>query len=76
MSGDPVDSGGESPRPTALRLVWSNPCPPPPPRPVDLATAIEGHLAGRDGLTDEQFVKVYARGGAPRRGGPMPRPLW
>src|SRR5438067_6466823 len=49
MSGDPVDSGGETRRPSLLRLVWSNPCPPPPPRPIDLASAIEGHLSGLDG---------------------------
>jgi hypothetical protein len=40
---------------------------------MDLAAAIEGHLSGRDGLTDEQFVKVYARGGRAASGGPGPR---
>jgi hypothetical protein len=50
-----------SERPT-LRLVWSNPDPParPAPRRVDLALAIERHLAGRDGLSKEQFLLVYS----------------
>ena len=74
MSGDFVDSGGETGRPSGLRLVWSNPCPPPPRRPMDLAAAIEGHLSGGDGLTDEQFVKVYARGSRGPGGGAGPRP--
>lgn len=44
------------PRP---RLVWSNPCPPPP-RPMGLDQAIERHLLGRDGLSDEAFIRLYA----------------
>jgi hypothetical protein len=44
-----------------LRLVWSNPAPPTPRVPVDLAQAIERHLSGRDGLTDEEFLATYAR---------------
>ena len=42
-----------------LRLVWSNPAPAPPRRSC-LATAIERHLAGRDGLTDEAFLRIYS----------------
>jgi hypothetical protein len=42
-----------------LRLVWSNPNPAPPRRSC-LATAIERHLAGRDGLTDEAFLRIYS----------------
>ena len=45
--------------PPLLRLVWSNPCPPPP-RPLGLDQAIERHLLGRDGLTDEAFIRLYA----------------
>ena len=61
MSGETVDTGGDGGRPAALRLVWSNPCPPAPRRPIDLAAAIERHLSGSDGLTDEQFLRVYSR---------------
>lgn len=47
-----------------LRLVWSRP---PevrrmPPRRINLAHAIERHLSGGDGLTDEQFAVLYATG--------------
>jgi hypothetical protein len=42
-----------------LRLVWSNPCPLPPRR-MGLDQAIERHLLGRDGLTDEAFIRLYA----------------
>lgn len=55
--------GGDLPR---LRLVWSRPEAPRPPR-VNLAQAIERHLAGTDGLTDEQFLVLYATGLAHRR---------
>lgn len=48
--------------PPYLRLVWSNPTPPKPRRPMNLATAIEQHMAGRFGLTDEQFVALFAKG--------------
>ena len=48
-----------------LRLVWSAPERPTPPR-IDLARAIEQHLSGEDGLTDEQFLCLYATG-LPRR---------
>ena len=47
-----------------LRLVWSRPAnlpPLPPRRPLNLAIAIERHLQGADGFTDEQFVVLYAR---------------
>ena len=46
-----------------LRLVWSRPAhlpPLPPRRPVNLAIAIERHLQGSDGFTDEQFVYLFA----------------
>ncbi len=56
MEADP-----ETPVRPPLRLVWSNPSPPPPRRRVDLAQAIERHLAGRDGLSDEEFARVFAR---------------
>jgi hypothetical protein len=42
-----------------LRLVWSNPNPAPARRSC-LATAIERHLTGRDGLTDEAFLRIYS----------------
>lgn len=47
--------------PPFLRLVWSNPRPPLGKRArVDLALAIERHLAGTDGLSREQFLDLYA----------------
>ena len=55
--------GGDLPR---LRLVWSRPEALRPPR-VNLAQAIERHLAGLDGLSDEQFLLLYATGLAHRR---------
>jgi hypothetical protein len=56
---------GERRYPPFLRLVWSNPHPPLGRRPrVDLAVAIERHLAGADGLSREQFLSLYARGRA------------
>ncbi len=70
MSGDPVDSADAPGRPTALRLVWRNPAPPTQRRPINLAAAIERHLSGGDGLTDEQFLRVYARRGL------AARPAW
>lgn len=44
--------------------------PPPHPagsgaRPLNLAWAIERHLAGEDGLTEEEFLALYARGCRP-----------
>lgn len=47
-----------------IRLVYSRPAglpPLPPRRPVNLAHAIERHLQGWDGFTDEQFAVVFAR---------------
>jgi hypothetical protein len=55
-------AGGVSRFPSYIRLVWSNPTPPPPRRPMNLAVAIERHLAGQDGLTDDQFVRLFAKG--------------
>jgi hypothetical protein len=46
-----------------IRLVYSRPAhlpPLPPCRPVNLAIAIERHLQGADGYTDEQFAVVFA----------------
>lgn len=64
-SDDPPDSAQPPTRfPPHLRLVWSRPShlPPLAPRkPVDLAAAIERHLSGRDGYTDEQFVVMFSR---------------
>jgi hypothetical protein len=48
--------------PPYLRLVWSNPTPPPPRRPMNLATAIERQMAGHFGLTNEQFATLFAKG--------------
>ena len=53
---------GGSRFPTYLRLVWSNPHPPAPRRPINLATAIERQMAGHFGLTDEQFATLFAKG--------------
>jgi hypothetical protein len=61
MSGGSFDGDGEQAPPSHLRLAWSNPAPPPPRRPIDLAAAIEGHLAGRFGLDDDQFLRLFAR---------------
>jgi hypothetical protein len=47
--------------PPYLRLVWSNPQPPAPRRPMNLATAIERQMAGHFGLTDEQFASLFAK---------------
>ena len=61
MSGEPRELETNSPRPSHLRLVWKNPSPPTPRVPINLAAAIERHLSGSDGLSDEQFVKTFAR---------------
>jgi hypothetical protein len=42
-----------------LRLAWSNPNPAPARR-TCLAAAIERHLSGRDGLTEEAFLRIYS----------------
>jgi hypothetical protein len=65
MSGEGEVS--DVPRATTLRLVWKNPCPPPPRKPLDLASAIERHLSGADGLTDEEFLRLFARRAVPVR---------
>jgi hypothetical protein len=60
-----VDDGqaeGGSRFPSHLRLVWSNPHPPAPRRPLNLATALERQMAGHFGLTDEQFATLFAKG--------------
>jgi hypothetical protein len=54
-------------RPPLLRLVWKNPAPPAPRKPLDLASAIERHLSGADGLTDEEFLRLFARRAVPVR---------
>lgn len=60
MEGEVPDDG---PRfPPYLRLVWSNPEPPVPRTPLNLATAIERQMAGQFGLTDEQFASLFAKG--------------
>lgn len=55
-------AGGGARFPPHLRLVWSNPNPPAPRRPMNLATAIERQMAGHFGLTDEQFAILFAKG--------------
>jgi hypothetical protein len=67
MSGEPIEPEPAPPRPTHLSVVWRNPCPPSARRPVDLAAAIERHLSGKDGLTDEQFLRTYSRRAIPAR---------
>ena len=56
-----------------LRLVWSNPNPPAK-RPIrmDLARAIERHLTGCDGLSEEQFLATFS---GRSRLSPSPAPL-
>ena len=51
-------------RPPYLRLVWSQrEVRPQAQRPkVNLALAIEHHLSGQDGLSDEEFVVLHATG--------------
>ena len=67
MSGETSDFVSDAPRPSHLRLAWSNPCPPGPRKPLDLASAIERHLSGADGLTDEEFLRLFARRAVPVR---------
>lgn len=55
-----MDDRPASERPSSLRLVWSNPNPPLPRRPLDLAVAIQRHLAGLDGLSEAQFLRAYS----------------
>jgi hypothetical protein len=56
MAPEATDEPDTGPR---LRLVTSNPNPAPPRRSC-LAAAIERHLAGRDGLSDEAFLRIYS----------------
>jgi len=62
MEGQEGQSEASSRFPAHLRLVWSNPTPPIPRRPMNLAVAIERHLAGEYGLTDDQFLTLFAKG--------------
>ena len=66
MSGE-GEFVSEVPRSSLLRLVWKNPAPPSPRKPLDLASAIERHLSGADGLTDEEFLRLFARRAVPVR---------
>lgn len=66
MSGE-GDFVSDGPRASTLRLVWKNPAPPVPRKPLDLASAIERHLSGADGLTDEEFLRLFARRAVPVR---------
>jgi hypothetical protein len=72
METTPSSEASAAPARAWLRLVWSNPNPPasPPPR-MDLARAIERHLTGRDGLTEEEFLATFS-GRARLRPGPVP----
>jgi hypothetical protein len=58
-----------------LRLVWSKPktAVSAPIRLVNLAWAIERHLAGQDGMTDQQFLVLHATGRPPLFVTPTPR---
>jgi hypothetical protein len=59
-----IDAGPAAPAHPHIRLVYSRPAdlpPLPPRRPLNLAIAIERHLQGGDGFTDEQFAVVFAR---------------
>jgi len=67
MSGETSGFVSDTPRPSHLRLAWSNPCPPALRKPLDLASAIERHLSGADGLTDEEFLRLFARRAMPVR---------
>lgn len=60
MEGEVPEEGSRFP--PYLRLVWSNPKPPAPRRPMNLATAIEQQMAGHFGLTDDQFLTLFAKG--------------
>jgi hypothetical protein len=57
---EPADQDVAPRRLGHLRLVWSNPHPPAPRRPLRLDLAIERHLAGADGLTDPEFLRIYS----------------
>jgi hypothetical protein len=73
-STDTVAAPSSRPHPH-IRLVYSRPgdLPPlPPRRAVNLAIAIERHLQGVDGYTDEQFAVVFARPAADAGRAPSP----
>jgi hypothetical protein len=53
-------AGQETRYPPYLRLVWSNPHEPAPRRATNLALAIEHHLSGADGLTDDAFLQAFS----------------
>lgn len=60
-AGETSEHGGDPERPAHLRLVWKNPLPPVPRAPVDLAAAIERHLSGGYGLSDQEFLRQFSR---------------
>jgi hypothetical protein len=60
-AGDTPVEGSDLQRPSHLRLIWKNPLPPVPRAPVDLAAAIERHLAGGYGLSDQEFLRQFSR---------------
>lgn len=63
MSEGPSIDATPTPHPY-IRLVYSRPAdlpPLPPRRPVNLAIAIERHLQGSYGYSDDQFAVVFAR---------------
>jgi hypothetical protein len=62
MDGSVGHPEGGARFPSYIRLVWSNPTPPAPRRKMTLDVAIERHLTGADGLTDDQFVTLFAKG--------------
>jgi hypothetical protein len=76
MSDDAApDDAPPPPQHPHIRLVYSRPAdlpPLPPRRPVNLAIAIERHLQGADGFTDEQFAVVFARPAARAEAGRAP----
>ena len=57
------EGAAEGRYPPYMRLVWSRPAdvpPPPPPVRTNLAIAIERHMAGAYGLSDQEFVRLFA----------------
>ena len=55
-----------------LRLVRPHSAPSASRRRVNLAHAVERHLAGQDGLTDQQFLVLHATGRFPLALVPLP----
>jgi hypothetical protein len=77
MSEDASTDAVPTPHPH-IRLVYSRPAdlpPLPPRRPVNLAIAIERHLQGADGYSDEQFAVVFARPAASAEAGTASSPF-